>query len=125
MPLLSNLAVSVLAAEHVYIMILEMFLWTTPRGLKAFGLKKDFAEKTKTLAANQGLVRDAYLFPFPSFLLSYFHVLCSSTLRPFLISLHTFLLTIKSNHVLLILYSSIDLSCKLEIKTRANIILPC
>ncbi|KAG4424894.1 hypothetical protein IFR04_002054 [Cadophora malorum] len=55
MPLLSNLAVSVLAAEHVYIMILEMFLWTTPRGLKAFGLKKDFAEKTKTLAANQGL----------------------------------------------------------------------
>ncbi|PVH68855.1 DUF1304-domain-containing protein [Cadophora sp. DSE1049] len=55
MPLLSNLAVSVLAAEHVYIMVLEMFLWTTPRGLKAFGLKKEFAEKTKTLAANQGL----------------------------------------------------------------------
>ncbi|KAK0117592.1 hypothetical protein ONS95_011928 [Cadophora gregata] len=55
MPLLSHLAVSVLAAEHVYIMVLEMFLWTTPRGMKAFGMKKEFAEKTKTLAANQGL----------------------------------------------------------------------
>lgn len=57
MPLLSTIAVSVLAVEHVYIMVLEMFLWTTPRGLKAFGMKKEFAEKTKTLAANQGLVR--------------------------------------------------------------------
>lgn len=33
-----------------------MFLWTTPKGIKAFGLKsKQFAEDTKTLAANQGL----------------------------------------------------------------------
>ncbi|KAH7323601.1 hypothetical protein BKA65DRAFT_71459 [Rhexocercosporidium sp. MPI-PUGE-AT-0058] len=55
MPLLPTIAVSVLAAEHVYIMVLEMFLWTSPRGLKAFGMKKEFAEKTKTMAANQGL----------------------------------------------------------------------
>lgn len=30
-------------------------MWTKPMGLKAFGLKKDFAEQSKTLAANQGL----------------------------------------------------------------------
>ncbi len=32
-----------------------MFLWTTPLGLKTFALKKDFAEQSKVLAANQGL----------------------------------------------------------------------
>ncbi|KAI9050997.1 hypothetical protein LZ554_005107 [Drepanopeziza brunnea f. sp. 'monogermtubi'] len=51
----ATLAVALLALLHIYIMILEMFLWTTPRGLRAFGLKPDFAEKTQTLAANQGL----------------------------------------------------------------------
>ncbi|KAF4983916.1 hypothetical protein FZEAL_793 [Fusarium zealandicum] len=40
---------------HVYILVLEMFLWTGPRGRKAFRLSADFAEKTKALAANQGL----------------------------------------------------------------------
>lgn len=65
MAILSNIAVSVLAAEHVYIMVLEMFLWTSPRGLKAFALKQDFAEKTKNLAANQGLVRLPSHFPQP------------------------------------------------------------
>jgi uncharacterized membrane protein len=43
------------ALLHVYILVLEMFLWTTPRGRKAFGLTADFAEKTRALAANQGL----------------------------------------------------------------------
>jgi putative membrane protein len=37
---------------HFYFMILEMFLWTKPRGLKTFGLKKYFAEQSKVLAAN-------------------------------------------------------------------------
>lgn len=32
-----------------------MFLWTTPVGLKTFRLTKEFAEQSKTLAANQGL----------------------------------------------------------------------
>ena len=45
----------IVAFEHLYFMVLEMFLWTTPRGMKAFGLDKDFAEKTRVLAANQGL----------------------------------------------------------------------
>lgn len=41
---------------HIYIVILEMFLWTHPKGIKTFGLKsKQFAEETKVLAANQGL----------------------------------------------------------------------
>ncbi|OBT67361.1 hypothetical protein VE03_03037 [Pseudogymnoascus sp. 23342-1-I1] len=52
---LSSLPVAFVALLHVYILVLEMFLWTTPRGLKAFGLTQDFAHKTKTLAANQGL----------------------------------------------------------------------
>mgnify|MGYP003730135317 CR=1 FL=1 len=44
-----------MAVLHGYIMVLEMFLWTTPRGHKSFGLTPAFAEQTKTMAANQGL----------------------------------------------------------------------
>lgn len=40
---------------HVYILVLEMFLWDTPKGHKAFGLEPEFANATKVLAANQGL----------------------------------------------------------------------
>lgn len=40
---------------HVYILVLEMFLWTTPKGRKAFGLTPEFAQASKVLAANQGL----------------------------------------------------------------------
>ncbi|OAA65582.1 hypothetical protein SPI_02369 [Niveomyces insectorum RCEF 264] len=40
---------------HVYILVLEMFLWTTPAGRKAFKLTPDFAAKTRSLAANMGL----------------------------------------------------------------------
>lgn len=44
------------ALIHIYIVYLEMVLWTTKKGIKAFGLKsKEFAEETKVLAANQGL----------------------------------------------------------------------
>ncbi|PMD57927.1 DUF1304-domain-containing protein [Hyaloscypha bicolor E] len=55
MALLPSLAVTLVGLLHVYILVLEMFLWTTPRGRKAFGLTADFASKTKALAANQGL----------------------------------------------------------------------
>jgi putative membrane protein len=51
----ANVLVALMALLHVYILVLEMFLWTTPRGRKAFGLTKEFAEASKTLAANQGL----------------------------------------------------------------------
>ena len=40
---------------HVWAMVLEMFLWTKPLGRKTFGLSKENAENSKTLAANQGL----------------------------------------------------------------------
>ncbi|KAG5927766.1 hypothetical protein E4U42_001813 [Claviceps africana] len=55
MALLSPVASALLAALHVYIMALEMFMWTTPRGRKAFRLTAEFAAQTKTMAANQGL----------------------------------------------------------------------
>jgi putative membrane protein len=47
--------VAVMALLHVYILVLEMFLWTTRRGRKAFGTTAEFAEASKVLAANQGL----------------------------------------------------------------------
>ncbi|KAL7791593.1 hypothetical protein V8C37DRAFT_143087 [Trichoderma ceciliae] len=55
MPLFSKLAAGAVGAIHIYIVALEMFLWDTPRGHKAFKLAPDFAKKTKVLAANQGL----------------------------------------------------------------------
>jgi putative membrane protein len=43
------------AAIHVYIVVLEMFLWRTPRGMRAFGTDQAFADASAPLAANQGL----------------------------------------------------------------------
>ncbi len=40
---------------HLYFLVLEMFLWESPTGLRAFGLTPELAKATKTLAANQGL----------------------------------------------------------------------
>ena len=51
----ANVAVALMALLHVYILVLEMFLWTTSRGRKAFGTTAEFAEASKVLAANQGL----------------------------------------------------------------------
>ena len=52
---LAAVLVALVAAEHLYILVLEMFLWTEPAGLRAFGLTPEFAEQTAVLAANQGL----------------------------------------------------------------------
>jgi putative membrane protein len=52
---LADIAVAAIALLHLYILVLEMFLWTTPQGQKAFGLTPDFARQTRALAANQGL----------------------------------------------------------------------
>lgn len=49
------IGVVVVAVIHIYILILEMFLWTKPAGLRAFGLTPDAANSSKVLAANQGL----------------------------------------------------------------------
>lgn len=43
------------ALIHCYIVYLEMVLWDTPRGHKAFKLTTEFASASKVLAANQGL----------------------------------------------------------------------
>jgi putative membrane protein len=51
----SKVLVGLVAIEHVYILVLEMFLWTRPKGLRTFGLTREFAEQSKQLAANQGL----------------------------------------------------------------------
>ncbi|CQR53292.1 DUF1304 domain-containing protein [Paenibacillus riograndensis] len=55
MMILSTILVALVALEHVYILILEMFMWATPRAQKAFGTTSQFAKETKSLAANQGL----------------------------------------------------------------------
>lgn len=56
MSLLSIILTIFVALEHFYFLILEMFLWTTKKGIKTFGLKSEaFAKDTKVLAANQGL----------------------------------------------------------------------
>lgn len=46
---------ALVAVIHAYIVVLEMFLWTGPRGRRAFGTSEEFANATKVLAANQGL----------------------------------------------------------------------
>jgi putative membrane protein len=55
MSMIAKGMVALVAIEHVYILILEMFLWTTPHGRRAFGITEAFARDTKVLAANQGL----------------------------------------------------------------------
>ena len=53
--MIAALLTGLVALIHVYIVILEMVWWDTPRGHKAFGLTPDFAARSKVLAANQGL----------------------------------------------------------------------
>jgi putative membrane protein len=55
MSLVADVLVLIVAALHAYFLVLEMFLWTTPSARRAFGLTEEFAEQSKTLAANQGL----------------------------------------------------------------------
>lgn len=55
MPLFANLLTAVIAALHLYILVLEMFLWTRPAGLRTFRNSLDKAQATRVMAANQGL----------------------------------------------------------------------
>ena len=48
-------ATAIVGLLHLYFLVLEMFLWTKPAGLRAFGLTPERAESSKVLAANQGL----------------------------------------------------------------------
>jgi putative membrane protein len=53
--MISAVLTGLIAALHLYILVLEMFLWETPRARKAFGTSAEFAANTRVLAANQGL----------------------------------------------------------------------
>src|SRR5512139_304342 len=55
MYLLSVILVAVVALQHAFFLVLEMFLWTKPIGLKTFRNTPEKAETMKVLAANQGL----------------------------------------------------------------------
>jgi len=48
-------AVAIVAALHVYFLVLEMFLWRTPFGLRTFRMTREVADSSAVLAANQGL----------------------------------------------------------------------
>lgn len=73
---------------HVWAMVLEMFFWTKPLGRKTFGLSKEDAETSKTLAANQGLYNGflaagltlSFFVPNPdtAFTLQVFFLICVS-----------------------------------------------
>lgn len=55
MTILANFVISIVALLHLGFLVLEMFLWKHPIGRKTFGMTKEVAESSATLAANQGL----------------------------------------------------------------------
>ena len=55
MAALATVLVVLVALLHGYILVLEMFLWRTPLGRRAFGTDQDFADRSAPLAANRGL----------------------------------------------------------------------
>ena len=55
MSMAANIVVALIGLLHVYILVLEMFLWDKPAGLRAFRQTQAAATASKVLAANQGL----------------------------------------------------------------------
>lgn len=55
MIIIANILVGLVATLHVYFLILEMFFWDKPLGLRTFGHTQESARTSKTLAMNQGL----------------------------------------------------------------------
>lgn len=51
----ANVLIAIVAFEHLLFLVLEMFLWTTPTGMRVFGTTPEFAAQSAVLAANQGL----------------------------------------------------------------------
>lgn len=51
----AGILIAIVAALHIYFLVLEMFLWTTPKGLKTFNMTQQKADDSAVLAANQGL----------------------------------------------------------------------
>ncbi len=61
MTTVANIAVALVALLHLYFLVLEMFYWDKPLGLRTFGTTPEFAEASKALAAKQGLY-NGFLF---------------------------------------------------------------
>jgi len=55
MAMAANVVIAIVALLHMYFLVLEMFLWDKPAGLRAFGHSAEAAAASKVLAANQGL----------------------------------------------------------------------
>ncbi len=55
MATLATFLVALVAIEHALFLVIEMFFWRKPFGMKTFGTTPDFAEASAALAANQGL----------------------------------------------------------------------
>jgi putative membrane protein len=55
MNILANVVIGIVAVLHVGFLVLEMFLWNKPFGMKTFGITQERADASATLAANQGL----------------------------------------------------------------------
>lgn len=53
--MINTILVAIVAIQHILFLILEMFGWTQPWGMKVFGTTPEFAKQTAVLAANQGL----------------------------------------------------------------------
>ena len=58
--MLATILIALVAAIHVYILVLEMFLWDTKTGRKAFNLSADFARDTRVLAAIDARMGEVY-----------------------------------------------------------------
>ena len=55
MGMAANAVIAIVALLHLYFLVLEMFLWDKPTGLRVFGHSAEAAASSKVLAANQGL----------------------------------------------------------------------
>jgi putative membrane protein len=55
MKTIATALVVLVLASHMGFLVLEMFFWTSPYAMKAFGLTPEFAQSSKAMAANQGL----------------------------------------------------------------------
>ena len=53
--MIAKVLIVIVALLHLYFLVLEMFLWTTPKGLRTFRMTPEKAEMTAILAKNQGL----------------------------------------------------------------------
>ncbi len=55
MRLAANVLIAIVALQHLGFLVLEMFLWETPTGMRVFGTTPEIAKQSAVLAANQGL----------------------------------------------------------------------